>query len=258
MKRFLHFLFFLILSKVSFAQKLSSLVAEGKTAMENKEYFLAENYFKKAIGIDSTNIELQYLYAEACRLDLNYAVAERWYNKVYKKDNSKIYPDALYHLASCKKSNGRYKDAIKMFDKYAKRSAKKQAEKAAKATQESKNCSYALMLMKNPLPLNVNHIDSNVNSKSGEYGPFEIDSILYFTGINTSKNNIESKIFKSKVSAYKYSKFEALDSTINATGYAISNGVFDQNNSTFYCTRCESNNAQKSNCGSFQNSPKST
>ncbi len=119
MKRFLHFLFFLILTKVSFAQKLSSLIADGKTAIENKEYYLAENYFKKAIGIDSTNMELQYLYAEACRLDLNYSVAERWYNKVYKKDNGKVYPDSLYHLAACKKSNGRYKDAIKMFDKYS-------------------------------------------------------------------------------------------------------------------------------------------
>ena len=252
MKRFLHFLFFLILTKVSFAQKLSSLIADGKTAIQNKEYYLAENYFKKAIGIDSTNMELQYLYAEACRLDLNYSVAERWYNKVYKKDNGKVYPDALYHLAACKKSNGRYKDAIKMFDKYAKRSAKKHADKAAKATQESQNCSYALMLMKNPLPFNVNHIDSNVNSKSGEYGPFEKDSILYFTGINTSKSNIESKIFKSKVKAYKYSKFEALDTTLNEAGYTISNAVFEPNSNTFYCTRCESNNAQKNNCGIYQ------
>ena len=62
MKRFLHFLFFLFLCKFSFAQKLSSLVTEGNKAIENKDYYLAENYFKKAIGIDSTNLELQYLY----------------------------------------------------------------------------------------------------------------------------------------------------------------------------------------------------
>lgn len=238
------------------AQKLKTLVAEGKTALEKKEYHLAENYFKMAIGIDSSNIELQYLYAEACRLDLNYGVAERWYNKVYKKDNGKLYPDALYHLASCKKSNGRYKDAIKMFDKYAKRNTKKQSDKALKATQESQNCSYALLLMKNPLPLNVNHIDTMVNSKSGEYGPFEKDSILYFTGISTHGNKIESKIYTSKVKGYKYSKFEALDSLVNESGFNVINAVFDPNGNTLYCTRCDASTDDKTSCGIYQYSYK--
>jgi tetratricopeptide (TPR) repeat protein len=181
------------------AQNLKALISEGKTALDNEEYYLAENYFKKAIGIDSNNIDLQYLYAEACRQDLNFKVAERWYNKVYKNKNSKAYPDALFYLADCKKSNGDYKNAIKLYDKYAKRNAKKDIEKSYKATEESQNCSYALLLISNPLPFVVNHIDSMVNSKSGEYAPFEVDSVLYFTGIKTANNSIESKLFKSKV-----------------------------------------------------------
>lgn len=251
MNRFLTLLFVLTLNQVAHAQKLKTLVAEGKTAIEKQEFYLAENYFKKAIGIDSSNIELQYLYAEACRLDLNYVVAERWYSKVYKKDNGKIYPDALLHLASCKKSNGRYKDAIKMFDKYAKRNAKKQANKAAIATKESQNCSYALMLMKNPLPLNVNHIDTMVNSKSGEYGPFEIDSILYFTGIKTSGNSIESKIYKSKVKGHQFSRFEALDTIINNPDFTISNAVFDPNGNILYCTRSDNKSTDKTNANIY-------
>jgi hypothetical protein len=242
---------FMLLSHFSKAQKLKTLEADGKKALENKEYYLAENNFKKAIGIDSSKIELQYLYAEACRLDLNYVVAERWYNKVYKKDNGKQFPEALYHLASCKKSNGRYKDAIKMFDKYAKRNSKKHPDKAAKATQESQNCSFALMLIKNPLPINVNHIDSNVNSKSGEYGPFEKDSTLYFTSIKTSGNQIESKIFKSKVNGFKYSKYELLDSLINAPMLNISNSVWDPNSNALYCYRCQENNTEKPKCGIY-------
>lgn len=252
MNRFFTLLFVLVLSQVAFAQKLKTLVAEGKTAIEKQEFYLAENYFKKAISIDSSNIELQYLYAEACRLDLNYTVAERWYSKVYKKDNGKVYPDALFHLATCKKSNGRYKDAIKMFDKYAKRNTKKNAEKALKATKESQHCSYALMLMKNPLPLNVNHIDTMVNSKSGEYGPFEKDSILYFTGIKTSGNNIESKLYSSKVSGYKFSKSQALDSLINARNINISNAVFDLTSNTLYVTRCDVSNKEKPDCGIYE------
>jgi len=251
MKRLIFFLFFISLSQITKAQKLKTLVSEGKTALDNKEFYLAENYFKKAIGIDSTNMELQYLYAEACRLDLNYAVAERWYNKVYKKDNGKIYPDALYHLASCKKSNGRYKDAIKMFEKYAKRNAKKKAKESAKAKQESQNCSYALMLIKNPLPLVINHIDSMVNGKSGEYAPFEIDSVLYFTGIKTVNNLIESKIYQSAIKGYKFNKFKALDSLLNVPGFNISNAVFDPKGERLFCNRCNTENSDKSQCGIY-------
>lgn len=251
MKKTFSLIFVLFFSQITWAQKLKTLVAEGKTALDNKEYYLAENYFKKAISIDSTNIELQYLFAEACRLDLNYQLAERWYNKVYKKDNGKAYPDALLHLATCKKSNGKYKDAIKMFDKYAKRNTKKHPEKAAIATKESQNCSYALMLMKNPLPFNVNHIDSMVNSKSGEYAPFEKDSVLYFTGIRTNGSKIDSKIYFSDVDGYKYSKFKNLDSLLNANGYTVSNAILDPKGKKLYCTRCEANFSEKTNCGIY-------
>jgi tetratricopeptide (TPR) repeat protein len=248
MKKTVQLLFFLLLSQIVLAQKLKTLVAEGKTALEDNDFYKAEQCFKKVVSIDSTHIELQYLYAEACRLDLNYVVAERWYHKVYKKDNGKVYPDALFYLAMCKKSNGRYKDAIKLFDKYAKRNAKKQAEKAAKATIQSQHCSYALMLMKNPLPLVVNHIDSMVNSKSGEYAPFEKDSILYFTGIRTSGNKIESNFYFSKVTGYKYSKFKALDSLLNAEGSLFSNLVFEPKGNQLFCTKCDANTSEKTNC----------
>lgn len=247
MKKFFQLCFLLLMSFQVFGQKLKTLIAEGNKAMEDKEYYLAENYFKKAIATDSNSIDLQYLYAEACRLDLNYTVAERWYSKVYKKDNGKLYPDALLHLATCKKNNGRYKDAIKMFDKYAKRNTKKHPDKAAKATKESKNCSFALMLMKNPLPLLVNHIDSMVNSKGGEYAPFEKDSILYFTGIQTAGNKIDSRIFFSKVSGYRFSKSSELDSLMHQDGFIMSNVVLTPDGKQMYCTRCEANN--KNNCG---------
>ncbi len=103
MKKFFQLCFLLLISFQVYGQKLKTLIAEGNKALEDKEYYLAENYFKKAIATDSNSIALQYLYAEACRLDLNYTVAERWYNKVYKKDNGKLYPDALLYLAICKK-----------------------------------------------------------------------------------------------------------------------------------------------------------
>lgn len=252
-ERLFLFVFFILFSQGVMAQKLKSLVADGKKAMEEKEYYQAENYFKKAIGIDSSNIELQYLYAEACRLDLNFQVAERWYNKVYKKDNGKVYPDALLHLATSKKSNGRYKDAIKMFDKYAKRNAKKFPEKAAQATKESQNCAYALMLIKNPLPLTINHIDSMVNSKTGEYGPFEKDSVLYFNGVKSVNNTIESKVYSSNVHGHKFSKFKGLDSLLNATGVNMSNVVFNPSGNKLYCLRCDEVNAgSKSQCDIFE------
>ncbi len=251
LKKILLYLLLVLFAQSAEAQNLKKLIADGKSALENQEYFLAENYFKKAIDIDSVTTELQYFYAQACRLDLNYGVAERWYQKVYKKDNGKQYPDALFYLALCKKSNGHYKDAGKMFDKYAKRQVKKNPSMASKAQQESKNCAYALMLIKNPLPIKITHLDTNVNTKGGEYAPFEIDSNLFFTGVFTDGHQLSTRILKSKIKGKKYTHYEVLDSIVNKRDWSVSNVVFNNEATNMYCTMCEGSSSDKSRCAIY-------
>ena len=143
-------IFFLFFSNGVSAQKLKQLLEDGDKAFAENDFFSAAIYYNKAILQDSSDISIQYKYAEASRLNFDYDIADRWYNKVYKKDPSgKLYPECVFWLATIKKSKGKYKDAKKMFEKYAKKNKKKKdSYYVKKANQEVLSCDYAQLLIK--------------------------------------------------------------------------------------------------------------
>ncbi|MGZ4076903.1 MAG: hypothetical protein ACXVDW_05065, partial [Bacteroidia bacterium] len=136
---------FLFLSTSLHAQKLKQLLEDGDKAFADNNFFSAAIYYNRAILQDSTDISIQYKYAEASRLNFDYAIADHWYAKVYKKDaQGKLYPECSFWIASIKKTQGKYKDAKKLFDKYAKKNKKKKDSYfVKKAIQEVAACDYA-------------------------------------------------------------------------------------------------------------------
>ena len=187
------FLFFFLGGFInsSNAQRLSQLLADGDKAMKENNYFSAAVYYNQAILQDSADINIQYKYADASRLNFDYNIAERWYGKVYKKDASgKQFPDCVFWLAMIKKQQGKYKEAKKMFDKYAKKNKKKKDDYLVrKANQEVAACDLAELLTASPdKSVNIVHLDTMVNSKVSEYAPIEVDSVLYFSSLRNTKD----------------------------------------------------------------------
>src|SRR3989344_7282586 len=96
---------FLLLVTPLFSQKTKTLLADGDKAFADKDYFSAAGYYNKAILQDSSDIVVQYKYADASRLNFDYDIAEHWYTKVFKKDaQGKLYPECSFWLATLKKS----------------------------------------------------------------------------------------------------------------------------------------------------------
>ena len=161
------FLFFILQITSINAQSLKVLLKQGEEAMNDKDYFSAAQIYNRIILMDSANIDFQYKYATASRLNADVEIADHWYQKVFKKDNGKLYPETAFWLATIKKSEGKYKEAKKLFTKYAgkNKSSKDPAKKqmAAKAKNEAEACDLSLILIKNPLPTKVEHLDSMVN-----------------------------------------------------------------------------------------------
>ncbi len=191
---FLAVSFFLLISPV-FSQKTKTLLADGDKAFAEKDYFSAAGYYNRAIMQDSSDIVVQYKYADASRLNFDLAIAEHWYTKVFKKDaQGKLYPECSFWLATLKKSKGNYKDAKKMFDKYAKKNKKKKDSYfVKKAIQEVAACDYAQLLMATPdKTVSITHLDTMVNSKVSEYAPFQVDSLLYFSSLRDGKDRDKS------------------------------------------------------------------
>ena len=246
-----------IVPSLLFGQKTKALLDSGDKAMLENDYFSAAGYYNRAILQDSSDIAVQYKYAEASRLNYDYAIAEHWYNKVLKKDDGgKLYPQCSFWLASIKKGEGKYKDAKKLFDKYAKRNKKKKDDYfVKKALQEVDACDLAMVLMANPdKSITIIHLDSMVNSKVSEYAPVEVDSVLYFSSLRDTKDRDKkhhvsyNKIYTAIQDSIRWQKAKELDTLFNKEGIHTANTAFNDDFTKVYITRCEQKNAQDFMC----------
>nr|MBA3704493.1 hypothetical protein [Bacteroidota bacterium] len=258
----LYFLFLIFcllgLSSNLEAQKLKQLLESGDKAFADNDFFGASLYYNQAILQDSSDIAIQYKYADASRLNYDFEIADHWYAKVFKADaQGKLYPECLFWLASIKKDKGNYKDAKKMFDKYAKKNKKKKDNYfVKKAIQEVAACDYAQLLIATPDKSTIIiHLDTMVNSKVSEYAPVQVDSLLYFSSLRDGtdrdkKNKINyNKIYTSfQEDSIKFQKAKELDSLFNREGMHNANTAFNTNFTKVYITRCEQKNSQDFVC----------
>lgn len=239
------------------AQKLKTLVADGDAAFADNDFFGASIYYNKAILQDSVDITLQYKYAEASRLNYDFEVAERWYLKVSKQDvQGKLYPDCSFWLATVQKSLGKYKEARKMFDKYAKKNKKKKNDYLVKkAQQEVESCDYAqLMMASQDKKIKILHLDTTVNSKVSEYAPIQLDTVLFFSSLRNGndrdkKNDLNyNKIYTASGDSMKWQMSKELDTLFNKEKVHNANTSFNADFTKMYVTRCMQKNMQEFIC----------
>ena len=83
-------------------------MAYADEKIEERDYIEAIIYYEKALSIDSNSVEILWKYAEANRFYKAYEVAELYYQKVYQKENAKIYPLSIFWLATMQHYNGKY------------------------------------------------------------------------------------------------------------------------------------------------------
>ena len=240
-----------------FGQKTKALLADGDKAFAENDFFSAAAYYNRAILQDSSDIVVQYKYADASRLNFDYAIGEHWYAKVLKKDaQGKLYPECSFWLAMIRKNQGNYKDAKKMFDKYAKKNKKKKDSYfVKKANQEVLACDYAQLLMASPdKSVSIFHLDSSVNSKVSEYAPIQVDSLLYFSSLRDGKdrdrkNSVNfNKIYTAIQDSVKWQKAVELDTLFNRKGIHSANTAFNADYTKVFITRCVPKNAMEFNC----------
>ncbi len=245
------------LSGLVYAQKLKTLIADGDKAFADNDFFSASIYYNKALMQDSTDANIQYKYAEASRLNFDIDIADHWYAKVYKTDpQGKLYPECAFWLASLKKSKGKYKDAKKLFDKYAKKNKKKKDSYfVKKAVQEIASCDYAQLLVSTPnKEVSIIHLDSSINSKVSEYAPIQFDSVLYFSSLRNKgdrdkKHDINyNKVYTSIQKNSSWEKAKELDSIVNMEGIHNANTAFNKDHSQAFISRCQQKNAQDFEC----------
>ena len=248
--------------QTSFSQSIKTLLKQGSEAIADKDYFSAAQIYNHIILLDSSNLQYLYTYATVSRLNFDNDIALHFYEKIYKVDNGKEFGETPFWIGELLKSKARYKDAKKYFNKFTNKNRKNKdaavKRLAEKSQLESESCDLSLIMMKNPVPVIIEHLDTNVNSKVSEYAPIEVDSVLYFSSLRNKKdkdkkNDVSfNKIFTSKrdsaKSKHKWKRAVEMDSVLNRFGVHSANAAFNKDYTEIIFSRCTQVNASSFSC----------
>lgn len=246
-------LFLLAISLLpSYSQNQKQWLKYADKSFEEKDFYGASLYYRKAMLLDSSNLYVVYNYAESLRLYNEYNLAERYYKYVYSRDNKKQFPESLFWWALMQKFNAKYEEARKNFTRFAGYYKKKDSYYYKKAKQEVKSCEFAQKLMADTVPVKVFNMGEKVNTTNSEFNPLLLnDTTLIFSSSRTEKVK-EFKVGKEPkdfirmyIATKQNGSWELereVDSTINQEGFHSANGSFDHEKKNFYFTLCDNDN----------------
>lgn len=245
----LHIIFLLGICSTSFGQGFTQLIEWGDENFKDGDYYGASLYYERAMNIDSIDIDLLWKYAESLRLYNDYAKAEYYYAKIFKKERGKLYPMSAYHLAMMYKHNGNYKKAIKTWKSFNRKyKRKKDSYEYKKSQQELQSCAWARANQNDSVEVDFWNVGEPVNSHIAEFGAIVHDSVLYFSSLRAENYGEMRQVldevylirmYAAQVDGQGWSDAEALPDIINKKNSHAANGCFSPDGSRFYFTLCD-------------------
>ena len=188
---------FLWLSGVSFGQDpLKKYLEFAQEQYDKGDYFYALEYYKKAMAIDSTTVDIVWNLAETYRAYKDYRKAEYYYAKVYDKEASRIYPNSLLYLGLMQKQNGKYDLALETFKRAKKKYYKdKKSYRYQKAKQEVESTVWARSALRDTAEVTLEQLPSTVNTPNSEFGHGIYDSTLYFSSLRADSISESEEVY---------------------------------------------------------------
>ncbi|HEX2616416.1 MAG TPA: tetratricopeptide repeat protein, partial [Flavobacteriales bacterium] len=174
-----------------FAQSTEQFIVWGDNAMRLGDHYGASRFYKEAMAQDPGPMELQWKYAEACRLSNQYSEAATYYEKVQRKDvGGRRHPEALRWLGEMHLSNGDYEAAKKTWQKVKQHAKDSTSFNGQRARNALAGIAQAKEWMQKPEEVIIEHIAMPVNTFDSEFaarmGP---DSALYFASLRGDIND---------------------------------------------------------------------
>lgn len=252
----LSLLFFIFITNLIFSQSTKQFIKYADQLNKDGNYYGASIYYKKALIIDSTDIDLTYKYAHSLKNYNNYELAEYYFQKITNKDKGgRIYKDASLWLASMQKFNKNYKESIKNWKKVKSLYKKdKKSYEYLKSKKEINSCVFAIRSQNDTLKnCIVENFGESINTTSSEFSGKLNNQYLEFSSlradsINSSlvviEPNYKVAIYSSKKSGI-WSSPITLDSIVNNKNYHNANGTYSIKGDFYIFSRCDSLNSCK-------------
>jgi outer membrane protein OmpA-like peptidoglycan-associated protein len=142
---------------------------DGVTAFDYLNYDKAEIDFKNAISIDKKFYEAYMMLGELMAKQKKYSEASLNYRTAIKID-SLFFKPVFFNLANAEMMSGDYYNALIHFNVYKAQTGVSEKNKII-AVKNAKNCEFALIAIRNPVPFNPESIGSEINTTDDEYWP---------------------------------------------------------------------------------------
>jgi len=244
------FLLSIVCCLSSFSQTVSQLTKAGDKKIEEGDYYAASLYYKDALKKDDENIDLNYKYAEACRMFHDLDGANKGYRAVTKLDKANQYPLALFGLGETLRSTCECKceEAQKYFHRFQTKWRKKDYYNA-KAQQEIEACAWVKDHLKKNDSIKIEHLGKDVNTPQSEFNAVHVfpDKIQFSSlrNISTDKKNEKYlvRIYNQPPNPEAIYMPNGAKAELN-----IGNGAYSVDSRKFFYTQCEQKDKSTSRC----------
>ncbi len=249
-KCFYLFLLSVVCCLSSFSQTVSQLTKAGDKKIAEGDYYVASQYFKDALKKDEENIDLNFKYAEACRMFNDLDGSNYGYRAVTKLDKSNQYPMANFWLGEVLRSTCECKceEAQKQFHRFQTKYRKKDYF-YAKAQQEIEACAWVKDHSRKSDSINIEHLGKDVNTPQSEFNAIHVfpDKIQF-----SSLRNISTDKKNEKYLVRLYNQPPNPEAIYNPNGsnqeLNIGNGAYSPDSKKFFFTQCEQKDKSTTRC----------
>ncbi len=232
----------------TYSQSAAQFTIWGDNAVRMGDNYGASRFYSEALGQESGRMELQWKYAEACRLSNQYPLAAAAYEKVQHKDNGRTHPEAQRWLAEMHLCAGNYDVAQKTWQKVKQHAKDSTSFDARRARNALIGCAMAKRMMADPETVDIEHLPQPVNTYDSEFGErIGPDSALYFSSLR-GETNTEGEVqdtgayhvivLSSREGAGKWNTPSRMPAQVNDL-HENANSAWSTDQQWFYFTRCD-------------------
>lgn len=163
------------------AQSPKQYERAAERSFADKDYYASLQYYRSALAFDSTQAGVWFGYAQSAHFLGSYQLADDAYAKTLELDTKNQYPQAVYWMASLKKTRTDYYAAINLFKKYL-AAPKGDAQLRQKAQKELDECEWAMEQLANPdRNTVVERLPDVPNTNQSDFGAVTQGDTLYYT-----------------------------------------------------------------------------
>ncbi|MBK9336132.1 MAG: hypothetical protein IPM98_05930 [Lewinellaceae bacterium] len=175
------------LTPAATAQSRRAYERAGDQAVEQKNYGTALQHYNTALGRKPTDANLMWKYAESARQIYSFSLAEKMYRSLEALETAR-HPSPLlsFRLGEVVKSQGRYEEAIPIFERFL--SGQPASEFAERARTEITACRWALQSPPNDSAgVEVTNAGKAINSPFSDFAAVAVGDTLYYSSYRFDK-----------------------------------------------------------------------